>query len=131
VITIGSGAIHAKSSKQKINSKSSSETELIGLSDYSSQVIWTQHFLVSQGYSLDPATIFQDNTSTMSMVKKGHPMGEVTRHINIRYYFIKDQIEQGKVQLQYLPTGEMVADILTKPLQGALFKHLREKLLNI
>jgi hypothetical protein len=123
VISIGSGTVHAKSSKQKINSKSSSETELIGLSDYLSQVVWTQHFLMSQGYELEPATIFQDNTSTMAMVEKGHPVSENTRHIDIRYYFIKDHVERKELQLVYLPTGEMVADILTKPLHTGIFVH--------
>jgi hypothetical protein len=132
VITIGKGAIHTKSAKQKLNSKSSSETELIGLSDYASQVIWTRHFLEAQGYTLEPITIFQDNQSTtMAMVKRGRPVSESTRHIAIRYYFIKHYVDNNEITLEYLPTEDMVADILTKPLQGALFRHLRSKLLNL
>jgi hypothetical protein len=132
IISIGRGAVHAKSSKQKINSKSSTETELIGLSDYLSQVIWFQNFLEAQGYiSLEPATIFQDNKSAITMAHKGKHTGESTRHINIRFYFIKHYLDNATVKLEYLPTERMIADILTKPLQGALFRDLRAKLLNL
>ena len=130
VITLGKGIVYAKSSKQKVVSKSSTEAELIGLSDSASQVIWTRDFLIGQGYQLDAATIYQDNMSTMALVKKGQSNSERSRHINIRYFFVKDRVEQGDVKIEYKPTGEMIADVLTKPLQGSLFARLRDKLLN-
>jgi hypothetical protein len=129
-ITLGKGAVYAKSSKQKVVSKSSTEAELIGLSDSASQVIWTREFIIGQGYQLDAATIFQDNMSTMAMVKKGHSNSERSRHISIRYFFVKDRVDQGDIKIEYKPTGEMVADVLTKPLQGSLFVKLRDELLN-
>ena len=52
-----------------------------------------------------------------------------TRHINVRYFFTKDQVESGELVIEYLPTEEMLADLLTKPLQGALFRRLRNQLL--
>eukprot|EP01036_Dinobryon_divergens_P034556 gene34556-44667_t len=132
IISLGHGAVHAKSSKQKLNSKSSTETELIGLSDYLSQVLWIRNFLIAQGYiNLDPAIVFQDNISTITMANKGKHIGESTRHINIRYFFIKHYLETKEVILEYLPTESMIADIMTKPLQGVLFKTLRAKLLNL
>ena len=132
LISLGHGVVHAKSSKQKLNSKSSTETELIGLSDYLSQVLWIRNFLIAQGYiNLEPAIVFQDNISTITMVHKGKHIGESTRHINIRYFFIKHYLETKEVILEYLPTESMIADIMTKPLQGALFKTLRAKLLNL
>jgi hypothetical protein len=129
-ITLGGGAIHVKSSKQKLNSKSSTEAELIALSDYSSQVIWTREFLHHQGLSMSPALIYQDNKSTIALVERGRPAAELSRHINIRYFFIKDRIESGELQLEFKPTLEMVADILTKPLQGEHFRRLRDVLLH-
>lgn len=129
-ITLGSGAVFAKSTKQKVVSKSSTEAELIGLSDSASQVIWTREFLMGQGYQLDAATIFQDNMSTIAMVKRGHSSSERSRHINIRYFFVKDRVDQGDIKIEYRPTGEMLADVLTKPLQGTLFVKLRDELLN-
>jgi hypothetical protein len=129
-ISLGGGAIHVKSSKQKINSKSSTEAELIALSDYSSQLIWTRDFLHHQGLSMNPALIYQDNKSTLALIERGRPSAELSRHINIRYFFVKDRIERGELQLEYKPTSEMAADILTKPLQGEHFRRLRDVLLH-
>ena len=129
-ISLGKGAVYAKSAKQKVVSKSSTEAELIGLSDSASQIIWTRDFLIGQGYKLDAATIFQDNMSTMALAKNGQSNSERSRHINIRYFFVKDRVDQGEVRIEYKPTGEMIADVLTKPLQGSLFARLRDLLLN-
>jgi histone deacetylase 1/2 len=129
-ITLGKGPVFAKSSKQKLMSKSSTESELIGLSDNFPQVIWTRNFLIEQGYDVPPGIVYQDNQSTLTMVKKGRSTSERTRHINIRFFFIKDKVDNGELELEYLPTEDMVADILTKPLQGQLFRKLRNQLLN-
>ena len=53
-----------------------------------------------------------------------------TMHIKIRYFFIRDMIEAGKVSLKYCPTDKMWADILTKPMQGKAFRKMRAKLMN-
>ena len=129
VITLGKGAIFAKSSKQKIVSKSSTEAELIALSDMSSQIIWTRNFLIAQGYQVKAAIIYQDNKSTIELVKKGRSTSERTRHVHIRYFFVKDRVDAGEIKVEYKPTEEMVANILTKPLQGNLFKNMRRELL--
>jgi len=129
MISLGTGPVFVKSSKQKINSKSSTEAELVGLSDSASQVIWTRDFLAAQGYELQSAEIFQDNKSTISMIEKGRSTSEKSRHINIRFFFLKDRISAKEIKITYLPTEMMVADILTKPLQGRLFLELRKKLM--
>ena len=129
-ISLGKGPIFAKSTKQKLVSKSSTEAELIGLSDSFSQAIWTREFLIEQGYDISPATVFQDNKSTIVMAEKGRSTSERTRHIHIRFYFIKDRIDNKELKIEYLPTKLMIADILTKPLQGELFQKLRKELLN-
>ena len=127
---MGKGAVHAKSSKQKLVSKSSTESELVALSDEASQVLWTRNFLLLQGHKMRPAKIYQDNMSTIALADKGRSTSERTRHINVRYFFTKDKVESGELMIEYLPTEEMVADLLTKPLQGELFRRLRSKLLN-
>ena len=129
-IGIGLGPIFAKSTGQKINTKSSTEAELIALSDSSSQIIWTRNFIEEQGYRAGPALIYEDNMSTISLVKNGKSNSEKTRHISIRFFFISDRIKSKEITVEYMPTGDMIADILTKPLQGALFRKLRDKLLN-
>jgi len=106
------------------------EGEQVSLSDNSSQVTWTREFLISQGYDVGPAIIYQDNQSTMALVRKGHSTSERTRHIKVRYFFIKEAIDNNEIVLQYLPTDQMLADILTKPLQGEKFRGLRKLLMN-
>jgi hypothetical protein len=130
IISLGRGPIYAKSGAQRINSKSSTESELIGLSDSASQVIWTRNFLVSQGYSVKASTVYQDNTSCMSLVRNGKSNSERTKHIATRFYFVKDRVDSKEISLEYLQTHSMIADILTKPLQGELFIKLRKLLLN-
>jgi hypothetical protein len=129
-IAFGAGSILAQSTKQKLVSKSSTESELIALSDKCSLAIWSRDFLLSQGQEIGPAQVWQDNMSTIALTQKGGSTSERTRHINIRYYWVKDRIGSGELKVEYQPTEEMIADILTKPLQGAKFLELRSKLLN-
>ena len=131
IISLGSGPIYAKSSRQKINTKSSAESELVGLSDSVGQVVWVRNFIIEQGYKLERAKINHDNKAAITLIENGKSKSERSRHISIRYFFVHDRIKSGEIKLQYLNTEEMIADILTKPLQGSLFKYLRSKLLNI
>ena len=66
----------------------------------------------------------------MAMISKGKSTAVRSRHVNIRYYWLKDRIDNGEVTITYLPTAEMVADVLTKPIQGKKFVYLRSLLLN-
>ena len=129
VISLGAGPIYCKSSKHKIVTKSSTESELVALSDSSSQIIWVREYLLFQGYPMEAATVYQDNQSTIVMAEKGRSTSARTRHISIRFFFIKDRIESGEIILEYKPTADMVADILTKPMQGELFRRLRDLLM--
>jgi hypothetical protein len=129
VITIGCGALYVKSMFQKLVSKSSTEAELIGLSDTIGQVIWTRNFLEAMGYSIEPATVYQDNLSTIAMVHNGAPTSHRTRHINIRFFFTKDLEERKEIRLEHCPSEGMLADFFTKPLQGGLFLRLRDRIL--
>ena len=131
VVTIDGGPVHVHAGKQRLNSKSSTEAELIGLSDSTSQIIWTRDFLLEQGYDVKPAKIMQDNQSCMVLANRGFSTSEKSRHIAIRYFWVTDRIESGEVLLEYLRTEDMMADIMTKPLQGALFRKMRSLLLNL
>jgi hypothetical protein len=130
-ITIGGGFFYVSSTKQKIVTKSSTEAELVGVSDGASQVIWVRNFLLAQGLEIGPALVWQDNKSTLAMMEKGRSTSSRTKHISIRYFFITDRVQSGDVILKYKPTEHMVADLLTKPIQGELFRYLRRLLLNM
>lgn len=131
-IMLGKGVLYTKSSKQKLNTKSSTEAELVGASDFLSQTIWTKNFIESQGYSVDRCELLQDNTSAMKLERHGRASaGQKSRHINIRFYFIKDRIDTGEIDLIHCPTAIMVADYFTKPLQGSLFRKFRDIIMGI
>ena len=57
--------------------------------------------------------------------------GKCTRHLNIRYFFLTDQIEQGKVSIKYCPTDAMTSDYMMKPLQGCKFNQFRNEIMNL
>ena len=85
--SMGWGSIHSKSSKQKLNTKSSTESELVGMSDYLPYNIWWINFLGAQGYKVTNNVIYQDNQSAIRMEKNGrNSCTGNSRHIDIRYF---------------------------------------------
>jgi hypothetical protein len=98
VMTMGKGAAYSSSSKQKINTRSSTETELVGVNNVLGQVLWTQYFLEGQGYMVKENLLLQDNKSAMLLETNGlASSSKRTRHISIRYYFVQDKIASGEV----------------------------------
>jgi hypothetical protein len=75
-----------------------------------------------------PTIIYQDNTSTIVLANKGRSDSERTKHVSVRYFFIKNYIEKSELFIRYLPSLLMLADSLAKPLQGALLNNLKKKL---
>jgi len=131
LVTFGAGAVSSSSNKQKSNTKSSTETEIIALHDKLSDVIWMRYFVECQGYTIDECIIFQDNMSALSLEKNGRvSSSKCTKHIKAKYFLSKDYYDSGEVDLRYCPTGEMWADVLTKPLQSQLFRDMRAFLQN-
>lgn len=129
---MGKGALYASSKRQKLNTKSSTEAELVGAGDFLPQTIWTTNFIEAQGYHVTRSEFHQDNQSAMKMEKNGRQSaGQRSRHINIRYFFIKDKIDKGHISLMYCPTGEMIADFFTKPQQGGMFTRFRDVVMGI
>jgi hypothetical protein len=115
----------SKSAKQKLNTKSSTEAELVGASDYLPYPILGKHVLAGQGYVLKEITFYQDNQSIIQFTKNGRrSCGPNSRHIDIRYFWIKDRFGIENINIVYCPTEQMLADFLMKPLQGNLFRKL-------
>ena len=132
VISLGHGVINSKSSKQKINTKSSTEAELVGASDFISHTMWTNWFLREQGYVVKSNIFYQDNQSAILLEKNGRSScGDKSRHINIRYFFIKDILQREKITVTHCPTERMIADYFTKPLLGKLFTVMRDIIMGI
>ena len=130
VHTIGEDAtVMAKSQKQKMVGKDSTEAELIGLTDAVDGVMRLDEFMREQGHAMDLPLIYQDNQSTISLVTKGGGKYRSV-HLRVRQCRIKEMIDTCKMLIGWLETGNMVADSMTKPLQGSLFLAMVRKLLN-
>ena len=122
VITFGRGGIACKSAKQKVVTKSSTEAELVGASEYLPSTIWVQYFLQAQGFLHRHSYFEQDNQSAMRLeCNRRASASQRSRHINIRYFFITDRLSTDNITLRYCQTEHMLADFLSKPLQGGLF----------
>ncbi len=130
-MTLGKGVVFGTSTRQKLNTKSSTEAELVGVNDVMPQALWTRYFIEAQGYEVTDNVILQDNQSAILLEKNGRASSSKrTRHINIRYFFVADRVARGEVSIAYCPTQEMLADFFTKPLQGSLFKTFRNQIMN-
>ena len=105
--------------------KPSKEAELVGLS---SQGIFIRNFLILQGYTMGPMTVYQDNQLCMALIVHGRSGAERTGNIQIRYFWVKERVDTGKVRIEYLRSEDMYANVLTKPLQGGQFRRERDGL---
>ena len=132
MMTFGSGAVQSISRKQKLNTRSSTESELVAADDAATLIMWTQLFLEAQGYGINRNVLYQDNKSTILLENNGkRSSSKRTRAINIRYFFLTDQIEKGRLQVVYCPTEDMTADFFSKPLQGTLFQKFKREIMGV
>jgi len=96
------------------------------------QLLWMNYFLEAQRWFSQDTLMGQDNRSCMSLEKNGKTSSSKrTKHINVRHYFVTDQIQNKELKVFHCPTDEMVADFFTKPLQGRKFKKFRNMIVNI
>jgi hypothetical protein len=113
-----------------MNVQSSTEGELVAVDDTATMILWTKLFLEAQGYDVDKNIVYQDNKSAILLETNGKKSsGKQARALNIRYFFITDQVEKGNVQIEHCGTDNMVGDFFTKPLQGKKFQRFRNNIL--
>jgi hypothetical protein len=131
-MSLGYGSVYSSSTKQRIVTRSSTEGEMVGVYDAMPQILWTKRFLQAQGFSGNDTVLYQDNKSSILLEKNGRmSSSKRTKHMNVRYFFIKDQVDAKEVRIEYCPTENMIADFFTKPLTGTLFFKLRDLIMNI
>jgi hypothetical protein len=95
---------------------SSTEAEYVAAATATKELVWLQALLSEIGYSIQmPCTIFSDNQSSIAL-SKNRRFHERSKHIEIKYHFLREKVETNVLQLEYTPTGIMWADILTKSL---------------
>jgi hypothetical protein len=128
-MSLGRGSVIGMSKKQKLNTKGSTECELVGVDDASPQMLWTRYFVEEQGYGVEASMLNQDNLSAILLEKNGKASScKRIKHINVRYFFIKDRIGSGEITVKHCPATEMLADHFTKPLQGTMFLKCRAEI---
>jgi hypothetical protein len=131
-MSLGKGSPISSSTKQKLNTRSSTEAKLVGVDDSMALVVWTQNFLQAQGLKVTDNMVYQDNQSAMLLECNGRSSsGCRTQHIDIRYYFVTDRIKRGNLCVKYCNTDDMIGDFFTKPVQGSKFRKFQTIVLNL
>ncbi len=117
--------------RQRKTALSSSEAEYIGLSEACKEIMYLRQLLASVDENFDlnqPSELQGDNQGALAIAVDPISHDKV-KHIDIRYHFIREQVEDGVVKLKYVPTEDMLADFLTKPQPGPCFKENVERIM--
>ena len=123
VFKLSGGAISWSSKKQKSIAQSSAEAEYIAGAHAAKEVIWLRRLLSEIGFpDHDATTILMDSQSAMAIAKNPQYHDRM-KHIDVKYHFLRRKIEEEEIELEYVPTGEQVADTLTKGLNRE--KHFK------
>ena len=125
--TLGSGAISWSSKKQTYVALSIMKSEFIALSSTVQEGVWLKRFLdhLKVTFSKEPVTIMSDSQSSITYTKdpKFHSK---TKHINIKYHYVKNMVARREVNLKYISTNDMIADSLTKAVTRDVFeRHIK------
>ena len=128
IFRLGNCTISWRSKKQPIVALSSTEAEYVALCSASQEAIWLRNLVKNIGFPCKgPTTIHEDNQGAIALSKnpKDHPR---TKHIAVKYHFIREQLQNDTIDLKYCPTGEMLADIFTKGLPRITFEKFRNQM---
>ena len=124
---IAGGPVSWRSRKQSTVALSTAEAEYVALSIAAQECVWLRRLLSELGDPpRGPTTILEDNQSSIAMAKNPQFHGRA-KHIDIKHHFVREQVSEGSIELQYCPSNEMFADILTKGLIQQQFATLRER----
>jgi hypothetical protein len=124
-----SGLILAKSRKQKVITRSTAESELVACDECLTSLLSARRKMIELGFPQQSSPVYQDNEAAIKLESAGRPLSLATRHILVKFFFVKSLIDSGEVHIVYLPTALMLADLMTKPLQGDLFRTMEHYLM--
>lgn len=125
IFNLGSGAISWCSQLQKCVVTSSTEAEYVAGSQSIKELIWLERLVSDLLIKCDSVCLHMDNQSAISLVENSEPHKR-TKHIEIKYHFIREKFREGLFKLKYVPTEDQVADIRTKPLSKVKFEKFRD-----
>lgn len=124
----GVGTVSWSSKKQNIVALSSTEAEYVAQTHAAKEGIWLRAFVKEiNGGEEKPLTIMADNQSAIALAKD-NKFHSRTKHIDLRYHFIREAVDEGKIRMEYVPSAENVADIFTKALAKPKFTQFVEML---
>jgi ribonuclease HI len=128
IFKLGTASVSWKSGKQPIVACSTTEAEYIALSEAVREASWLRSMLEELGFSSTrPTTIFEDNQGCIS-ISKNRRTDKRTKHIDIKYHYVRDQVEEKNIILQYCPTDIMAADAMTKAVNAPKLNFCRERM---
>ena len=131
-MSMGKGSIVNVSRKHKLNTGSSTEAELVSISDFLGMMMWCKYFMEAQGYTIENNILYQDNKSTI-LLAKNERMSAVknSKHIKNRFFLIADKVVQGDLKIKHNVTDEMWGDVNTKPTQKERFRVMRAEVMGV
>nr|GEY56897.1 hypothetical protein [Tanacetum cinerariifolium] len=124
---LGDKLVRWSSKKQKRVAISSTKAEFIALSGCCAQILWMRSQLTDYGFYFNKIPLYYDNKSAIAL-SCNNVQHSRAKHIDIRYHFIKEQVENEIVELYFVRTKYGLADIFTKPLPRERFNFLIKKL---
>jgi len=128
VAKVNGDPISWASKKQRTVAQSTCEAELYAEAAAIQEVLWLRGLLHELGLHVRTGSmVYGDNQSTLAISKNGIK-GERTKHVDVKYHFITETVESGKVKLQWIPTTAQQADIFTKALAAPVFEQFRKEL---
>jgi hypothetical protein len=128
-VIVCDGVVATKSCWQTLTTLCTPEAELVSLCEAAVIALGCVNFYESIGVTLPPIRMMEDNKTAIDYAKFGGPIHTRTRYIAVKFYFCKQHIDSGALEIIYCPTREMLADLMTKSVTGALFVELRDRLL--
>eukprot|EP00253_Pinus_taeda_P007600 PITA_07600 len=126
VFHMSSGAILWASKKQPIVALSTAEAEYVAATAEACQAVWMKRMLRSLGQEQAKGTVIYCDNSSAIALSKNSVFHKRTKHIDIRFHYIRELVNNGEIVLVHCKTPEQVVDILTKPLGQKNFEFLRK-----
>ena len=127
IIMLGSTPIYWKSQKQGLVTCSTTEAEYVALCKCLQELKWIKRVVASMTEVRTPTTVYEDNMSCIHLAT-GEKVKSRSKHIDVKYHYVRDQVKEGEVKIEHMPTDRMLADLLTKGLSATKTLELKKGL---
>jgi hypothetical protein len=131
LVMVNGGTVATMSNWQKLITKSSTGAEFVALTEATSYALFIREWLSYQQQLVPKIKIMCDNQSVLALLRANHAGVRGTKHLKVRYFFIRQHVLSNEIELVWCKTKDMLADIFTKPVTGQLFKDLISRILRL